>query len=92
MCYFDGLFTIWIILLIYEISYILFWVCSFTSLFNKMRQDKKIRTFAWTLFNALVTLGLGYLTDTQYAVLLMPILNEITKYINLTYFNDLGVK
>lgn len=92
MCYYSWLVTIWIILVIYEAIYILFWTCSFTSLFNDMRQDKRVRTFLWTLFNAVVALGIWYIADTQYAVLLIPVLNEVTKYINVNYFNDLGVK
>lgn len=56
-----------------------------------LRQDKKIRTFVWTLFNSLVALGISYMVDSNYAMLAIPVLNELTKYTNKTYFNDLWV-
>lgn len=57
-----------------------------------LRQDKRVRTFVWTLVNALITLVISFATATPYAVLLIPILNELTKYININFFNDLGVE
>lgn len=57
-----------------------------------MRQNKDFRIFVFTTFNALISLGIAYLTDTEFAVLLIPVLNLITKYINTTYFNDIGVE
>ena len=98
MCYVDGILTIGIILIIYETIYVLFWVCSFTSFSMQMiqfiktkRQDKRVRTFTWTLFNSLVALATSFLVDSPYAMLAIPLLNELTKYININYFNDLWV-
>lgn len=58
---------------------------------KQLRQNKDVRVFAWTVFNAVVTFGITLLTGSEYAVFVLPILNIVTKYINTKYFNDLGV-
>lgn len=56
---------------------------------KQLRQNKEVRVFAWTVFNAVVTYGITLVTGSEYAVFVLPILNVVTKYINTTYFNDL---
>ena len=56
------------------------------------RQNKNLRVFVFTLINAVIALLVWLSADTEYAVLLVPILNELTKYINVNYFNDIGVE
>lgn len=62
------------------------------------RQNKDVRVFAWTVFNAVITLAVSFLSwlEGEAAVLVsalgIPVLNLITKYINVTYFGDLWVK
>lgn len=58
---------------------------------KQLRQNKDVRVFARTVLNAVITLAISYITDSPYAVLLVPVLNQITKYINTKYFNDIGV-
>lgn len=58
---------------------------------TQLRQNKDVRVFAWTVLNAIITLIISYATGSTYAVLLVPVLNYITKQINTKYFNDLGV-
>lgn len=62
----------------------------------KLRQNKAVRVFIRQTFNGFVTLLIAYLGDMQgeYAVLLpiiYAVINAGTKWINTTYFNDLGV-
>lgn len=56
---------------------------------RQLRQNKEVRVFAWTVFNAVVTYCITLVTGSEYAVFVLPILNVVTKYINTTYFNDL---
>jgi len=62
-------------------------------MFHKIRQFKPFREFTRQTFNALVSLITAYIVakDMSYAPVLMLILNQVTKYINKTYFNDLWV-
>jgi hypothetical protein len=64
---------------------------------KSMRQNKALRVFVRQTFNGFVTLLLAYLADLQgdYVVflpLLYAMVNRTTKYINTTYFSDLGVE
>lgn len=57
------------------------------------RQNKDLRVFVWTLFNALIAFGGTALIRPElasYSPLLVPFLNIITKYVNTKYFGDLG--
>lgn len=60
-------------------------------------QNKAFRVFAWQVFNAAIALAVAFvsgLEGTEKARLvgiLLPVLNYITKAINLRYFSDLGV-
>lgn len=59
-----------------------------------LRQNNKaFRTFVWQVFNALVAFGTSYVAwlDNTYVPVIMLILNQITKWINTTYFGDLWV-
>lgn len=64
----------------------------------KLRQNKDVRVFVWTVFNAGITLVISYLSglDGETAVLVsalgIPVLNIVTKFINTKYFGDLWVK
>ena len=62
---------------------------------QSLRQDNKaFRTFVRQVFNALVAFGTSYITglDNTYVPVIMLILNQLTKWVNTTYFGDLGVK
>ncbi len=56
--------------------------------------NKDFRVFIWQVFNALVAFGTSYITglDNTYVPVIMLILNQVTKWVNTTYFGDLGVK
>ena len=61
---------------------------------KKLRQKKEFRVFVFTVFNAFISFVLFELTLPEYvglSVFLVPILNYITKRINVKYFSDLGV-
>jgi len=49
--------------------------------------SSKVKTFYWQTANGLVLLLITYIAevDWQYAVVAMPILNAITKWINQNY-------
>lgn len=55
--------------------------------------NKNFRVFVWQVFNALVAFGTSYLTwlDNSYVPVIMLILNQVTKWVNNTYFGDLWV-
>lgn len=56
--------------------------------------NKDFRVFVWQVFNAVVAFGTSYITglDNTYVPVIMLILNQLTKWVNTTYFGDLGVK
>lgn len=56
--------------------------------------NKDFRVFVWQVFNAVVAFGTSYITglDNTYVPVMMLILNQVTKWVNTTYFGDLGVK
>lgn len=62
-----------------------------------LRQNKEIRTGIWKLFNAIVTIVLAWLsaqTTGDFVVVALigkPVIEAISKYINLKYFGDIGV-
>lgn len=65
---------------------------------TKLRQNKDVRVFVWTVFNAGITLAISFLSglEGETAVLVsalgIPVLNIITKFINTRYFWDLWVE
>jgi len=60
---------------------------------QSLRQNKNFRVFIWQVFNALVAFGTSYITwlDNSYVPVIMLILNQVTKWVNTTYFGDLWV-
>lgn len=56
------------------------------------RQNKDFRVFVWQVFNAVITFAITYITGSEYAVFVLPVLNFITKYVNTKYFGDVGVR
>jgi len=55
--------------------------------YNKILEflkSNKAKAFYWTTVNGMISLAILYLTDSSYTytVVLLPILNLITKYIN----------
>lgn len=58
---------------------------------QSLRQNKNFRVFIWQVFNALVAFGTSYITglDNSYVPVIMLILNQVTKWVNTTYFGDL---
>ena len=62
---------------------------------RKLRSNKDFRVFLWTVFNAFIAFIITYFTLPElalYSPILIPFLNMLTKYVNTTYFGDLGVK
>lgn len=61
-------------------------------------QYKPFRVLCWQLIDVLLAFGITYLSNItgEYQViavgLWVPILNILTKWINTTFFNDLGVE
>lgn len=64
----------------------------------KIRQNKNVRVFIWQVFNAFVALAIAFVSGLEgtdkalIATVLYPIITQLSKYINTTYFGDLGVK
>lgn len=58
---------------------------------TNLRQNKDVRVFVFNTFNALITLLVTYVTGSEYSILLVPVINFVTKYINTKYFGDIGV-
>lgn len=64
---------------------------------TKLRQNKDVRVFIWTVFNSWVTLAISYMAGLtgENAVMVsaigIPFLNIVTKYINVRLFGDLWV-
>lgn len=58
------------------------------------QNNKQFRVFVWQVFNALVAFGTSYITglDNAFVPVIMLVLNQVTKWVNTTYFGDLGVK
>lgn len=58
-----------------------------------MRQNKEFRVATFTFINSVIWLLIVYITDINwmYASIIIPILNIITKYINVHYLNDIWV-
>lgn len=59
---------------------------------KELRQNKDVRVFTFTLFNSIIALIVAYITESESAILLVPILNLLTKHINITYFGDMWVE
>ena len=61
-------------------------------------QYKPFRVLCWQLFNAVIAFGITYLwgIEGEYQAVVIglwiPVLNIITKWVNTTYFWDLGVE
>lgn len=60
---------------------------------NLWNNNKDFRVFVWQVFNAIVAFGTSYITwlDNSYVPVFMLILNQVSKYINTVYFNDIWV-
>ena len=58
---------------------------------NLRQNNKQFRVFVWQVFNALVAFGTSYVTglDNTYVPVIMLILNQLTKWVNTTYFGDI---
>ncbi len=68
---------------------------------KKLRQKKAIRVYLRQMFNITISAGVSYATylsglewesSALIGALLIPVLNIITKFINVSYFGDLGVE
>lgn len=65
---------------------------------KKLWQYKPLRVLIWQLIDVILAFGITYLSDItgEYQVLAVglwiPILNILTKRINTTFLNDLGVE
>jgi len=65
---------------------------------KKLWQYKPLRVLIWQLIDVILAFGITYLSDItgEYQVLAVglwiPILNILTKWINTTFLNDLGVE
>ena len=65
---------------------------------NKMWQYKPLRVLIWQLFNVCIAFLITYLGDItgEYQAIVVglciPVLNVITKWVNTTFFDDLGVE
>jgi hypothetical protein len=60
---------------------------------KKLRAKKWFRVLTWNIFNAVLTAVIAFFTETpkEFTPIILIALNFITKYVNNTYFNDLGV-
>lgn len=64
---------------------------------KNLRQNKAFRVLCWQVFNALVSYLLSSLSglDGEMQVLVatlgIPVLNIVTKFINMNVFKDIGV-
>lgn len=61
---------------------------------KKLWKNKDFRVFVFTVFNSLIAflLALWAMPEyAQYSVFLIPFLNALSKFINTTFFNDIGV-
>lgn len=65
---------------------------------KKLRQNKPFRVLCRQILNALLVFLVTYLSNVsgEWQVVAVglgvPVLNIITKWVNTTYFNDLGVE
>jgi len=60
---------------------------------HEMWQDKTVRKLAWSIVVIILTFLVQYLTNMPWEIapLLVLIIREITKHINMKYLDDLGV-
>lgn len=65
---------------------------------TSLRQKKETRVLLWQIFNALVVFVSTYLSGLEWdnaifvSLVALPFVNAMTKYINTTYFGDIGVE
>jgi hypothetical protein len=54
---------------------------------KKFLQDKRLETWLWESFNALLVISIAILADIDwyYAPIVIAVLNQITKYLNVKF-------